>query len=175
MIFRKLELVGAYEILPEKIEDERGFFARTFCQKEFEKQNIPCNIVQCNTSFNKKKGTLRGMHFQIPPFEEIKIVRCTKGAIFDVIIDLRKDSPTFKKWIGLKLSEKNQKLLYIPKGFAHGFQTLENNCKVFYQVSAFYEPSADRGVRWDDPAFGILWPIPVEVISQKDSTHPLIS
>lgn len=168
MKFHKARLKNVYIIELEKHEDERGFFARTFCQEEFKAHGLNFRVVQCNMSFNKKKGTLRGMHYQVAPHEEAKLVRCTRGAIYDVIIDLRKDSPTFKQWITVELTAENRHMLYVPEGFAHGFQTLEDNTEIFYQVSEFYHPESERGIRWDDPALGIKWPFPVTNISEKD-------
>lgn len=172
MIFRETSLSGAYIIEPEFKEDERGFFARTWCQREFREHGLNTSLVQCNISFNKKKGTLRGMHFQKPPYEEAKLVRCTMGAIYDVIIDLRPDSSTFKKWFATELTAENRKMLYIPEGFAHGFITLTDNTEVFYQMSQFYYPEYAIGVRWNDPSFNIIWPIDVAVISDRDRNYP---
>jgi dTDP-4-dehydrorhamnose 3,5-epimerase len=163
---------GAVVIEPEKREDSRGFFARTFCQREFSEHSLDTKIAQCNVSFNAKKGTLRGMHYQIAPFAETKLVRCTAGAIFDVIIDLRPDSATFKNSFGIELSAKNHKALYVPRQFAHGFLTLENNTEVFYQMSQFYSPDHARGVRWNDPAFDIKWPLAPRTIAERDQTYP---
>jgi dTDP-4-dehydrorhamnose 3,5-epimerase len=168
MVFTETKLKGAYIIELGKIEDERGFFARAWCRKEFEAKGMTGRVVQANVSFNKKKGTLRGMHYQLHPYEESKLVRCTRGSIYDVIIDLRPHSTSFKQWIGVELTAGNYKMLYVPEGFAHGFQTLEENTEVTYQVSQFYTPGAERGVRYDDPAFGINWPLDVQVISEKD-------
>jgi len=172
MIFAETKLKGAYVIEIEKLEDKRGFFARAWCQKEFESHGLVSRLVQTNISFNRRKGTLRGMHYQVAPCEETKLVRCTRGAIYDVIIDLRPDSPTFKQWMGVKLTADNYKMLYVPENFAHGFQTLEDNTEVTYQVSQFYSPESERGVRYDDPAFGIEWPLEVRVISDKDGSWP---
>ncbi len=172
MIFTETELKGAYIIDIEKREDPRGFFARAWCQKEFESQNLISRLAQANISFNKKRGTLRGMHYQVAPYEETKLVRCTRGAICDVIIDLRPDSPTYKQWIGVELTENNYKMLYVPENFGHGFLTLEDNAEVAYQVSQFYSPAAERGARYNDPAFGIKWPIDIQVISDKDKSWP---
>jgi len=172
MIFKETTLKGAFIIEPELLEDERGFFARSWCQKEFEAHELNPRLVQCNISFNTRKRTLRGMHFQIAPHEEAKLVRCTMGAIYDVIIDLRPDSPSFKKHLGVTLNPENRTMLYIPEGFAHGFLTLENDTEVFYQMSEFYAPDFARGVRWNDPAFGIQWPGEVKVISERDNTYP---
>lgn len=168
MKFIETKLKGAYIIELEPMEDERGFFARSFCQKEFEEHGLNPRIVQCNISYNKKKGTLRGMHYQGVPHEEAKLVSCLRGAIYDVIIDLRPSSTTYCKWFAVELSAQNYKMLYVPEGFAHGFQTLENNTVVFYQMSEFYHPECARGVRWDDKAFGITWPLSVKITSNKD-------
>ena len=173
MIFEETKLKGTYSIELEPKEDERGFFARSFCQEEFEKHGLNFRIVQSNISHNKKKGTLRGMHYQIPPHEETKIVSCIKGAIYDVIIDLRIDSPTYYQWLAVELIAENYKMLYIPKGFAHGFQTLENDTVVFYQMSEFYHPECARGMRWDDPSFDLNWPIKDIVVSERDKTFPI--
>lgn len=172
MIFTETKLKGAYIIEIEKLKDDRGFFARSWCQEEFEGQGLTSSVVQANVSFNNLKGTLRGMHYQISPYEETKLVRCTRGAIYDVIIDLRSDSSTYKKWFGLELSADNYKMLFVPEKFGHGFQALADNTEVSYQVSQFYTPGAEKGIRWDDPAFGIEWPFPVTVISQKDRNWP---
>ena len=174
MIFKETNLRGAYVVEPELLEDERGFFARIWSEEEFAARGLNPRIVQCNTSFNKQRGTLRGMHYQIPPHAEAKLVRCTAGAIYDVIIDLREDSPTRSKWISVELSARNRLVVYVPEGFAHGFQTLEDDTEVFYQVSEYYYPESARGVRWDDPAFGIKWPLPISVISERDRSHPLV-
>lgn len=173
LIFSETKLEGAYIIEPEKIEDERGFFARSWDSKVFEKKGLNSKLVQCSISYNKKKGTLRGPHYQIPPYEEDKLVRCTSGKIFDVIIDLRKESKTFKEWLSVELSKENYRMLYIPKGFAHGFQTLEDNTEIFYQISEFHMSEYYRGVRWDDPTFNIEWPLKISVISKKDSSFEL--
>ncbi|HEY3041161.1 MAG TPA: dTDP-4-dehydrorhamnose 3,5-epimerase [Pyrinomonadaceae bacterium] len=174
MIFTETKLHGAYIIEPELIEDERGFFVRTWSREEFAAHGLNPKVVQCNTSFNKEQGTLRGMHYQIPPHEEAKLVRCTAGTIYDVIIDLREDSPTRSKWISVELSASNRLMVYVPEGFAHGFQTLEDETEVFYQVSAYYHSESARGVCWNDPAFGIDWPLAISVISERDRTHPFI-
>lgn len=172
MIFHETRLKGAFIIEPERLEDKRGSFARTFCQEEFEARGLNPRVVQCNISFNKKKGTLRGMHYQIAPYQEAKLVRCTRGAIYDVIIDLRPKSPTFKQWIAVELTAENRRMVYVPEGFAHGFQTLEDNTEIFYQVSEFYHPECARGVRWDDLAFRIEWPISPTAISDQDRSYP---
>lgn len=168
MIFKETKLKGAFIIEPELLEDERGFFARTFCRKEFEAHGLDPDILQCNLSFNAKKGTLRGMHYQVKPFQEIKLVRVTKGSIYDVIIDLRPDSPSFKQWLGFELTAQNRKMLYVPKGFAHGFQTLTDDTEVFYQMSEFYHPESSRGLAWNSPEFGIEWLLDDRIISEKD-------
>ena len=172
MIFAGTTLKGAFIIELEKHEDERGFFARSFCEKESEEHGLNPRIVQCNISYNKKKGTLRGMHYQIAPYEEVKLVSCIRGAIHDVIIDLRPDSPTYCQWFAVELGAENYKVLYVPEGFAHGFQTLEDNTVVFYQMSEFYHPECARGVRWDDPAFGIRWSLSNRVMSKEDLSYP---
>jgi len=174
MKFIKTKLEGAYIIEIEKITDERGFFARSWCAKEFTEHGLNSKLVQCNISFNQKKGTLRGMHYQAKPYEEAKLVRCTQGAIYDVIIDIRLDSPTFKQWLGIELTAENQQMLYIPEGFAHGFQTLVDNTEVFYQMSEFYYAESARGIRWDDPQIGIKWLITDNlIISDKDLSYPI--
>ena len=170
MIFSETKLSGAYIIDIEKIKDERGFFARTWDKNEFSKLGLESEFVQSSISLNKKKGTIRGMHYQIKPYEENKIVRCTKGRIFDVIIDIRADSITFKEWLSVELSEDNYKILYIPKGFAHGFQTLEDNTEIYYQISEQYSTKLSKGVKYDDETFDIKWPLEISVISEKDKS-----
>ena len=172
MKFTQTKLKGAYTIDVEKREDERGFFARTFCANEFSEQNLENRFVQANMSFNYKKGTLRGMHFQKAPYQEDKLVRCTKGSLYDVIIDLRPESETFKQWIGVELTEENRRALFVPKGFAHGFITLEDNTEINYLVTQFYTPAADSGVRYNDPVFNITWPVEITSVSEKDKNHP---
>jgi dTDP-4-dehydrorhamnose 3,5-epimerase len=172
MIFTETKLKGAFVIELEKLIDERGFFARTYCFREFEAHGLNPRVVQCNMSYNLKKGTLRGMHYQVPPFEEAKLVRCTRGAIHDIIVDIRPDSPTFKDYCSLQLTADNKLALYIPEGFAHGFLTIEDNTEIFYQMSEFYSPESARGFRWNDPAFAIPWPASIEVISERDRTYP---
>lgn len=172
MIFIPTPLAGAFQIEPEKIVDERGYFARTWATDEFTAHGLETTLAQCNTSFNHKRGTVRGMHFQTPPHGEIKLVRCTRGALFDVMVDLRPDSPTFLQWYGAELSAENGRMLYIPRGFAHGFQTLSDGAEIFYMVSTAYAPGAQRGVRWDDPLFAIDWQLPVTMINQRDATYP---
>lgn len=172
MIFLETSLPGAYVIEVEKHEDERGFFARSWCAREFAAKGLDHHLVQCNVSFNKRKGTLRGLHYQVPPHAEAKLVRCTKGSLFDVIVDLRKDSPTFLKWFAIDLTAANHRMLYIPKLFAHGFQTLEDDTEIFYQMTEFYELAASKGLRWNDPRLGINWPGVGRVMSQKDQAYP---
>jgi len=172
MIFIETNLLDAYIIEIEKREDERGFFARAWCKKEFEGHGINSDWVQANLGFSKKRGTLRGLHYQIVPYQEAKLMRCIKGAIFDVIIDVRPESPTYKRWLGVELTADNHKMLYIPAGFAHGYLSLVDNIETFYQVSQFYTPGAEQGIRWNDPAFGIEWPLEAQVISDKDKSWP---
>jgi len=173
MIFAETELPGAYVIDLEPIEDSRGFFARAWSDQELAEHGLETRIAQCNVSLTQRKGTIRGMHFQLPPHEEVKLVRCTRGALYDVIVDLRQDSSTFKRWFGVELSEDNRRTLYVPRGFAHGFQTLADETEIFYMISEPYSPDAANGVRWDDPAFGIIWPLgDPTVISDKDRGWP---
>jgi len=168
MIFRETSLKGAFVVELEKLIDERGYFARSFCRNEFNAYGLNPEVVQCNISFNKKKGTLRGLHWQAEPFSEAKTVRCISGAIYDVIIDLRPESKTFMQWFSLEICESIQKFLYIPEGFAHGFLTLADNTEIFYQMSDIYQPNAAQGLRYNDPAFGIKWPEKIKNISSKD-------
>jgi len=163
---------GVFEVRPEPIGDERGCFARTWCQREFELQGLNPLVVQCNSSFSTRKGTLRGMHYQRGEHAEAKLIRCTKGSIYDVAVDLRVQSPTFKRWVAITLTAADRNSLYVPEGCAHGFLTLEDATEVFYQMSEFYDGASARGVRWDDPAFRIAWPAKVEVISERDRTYP---
>ncbi|MCL4160617.1 UNVERIFIED_CONTAM: hypothetical protein GTU68_047672 [Idotea baltica] len=172
MVFKETKLKGAYFIELDKIGDERGFFSRLWCKKEMDELNLESNIVQCNTSYNKIKGTLRGMHFQNTPYEETKYVRCTKGAIYDVIVDLRPDSKTFKQWYGAELTEENGNMLYVPRGFAHGYLTLEDHSEVNYFVTEFYKSDAEGGLRYDDKSVNIIWPIAITEISDKDKNRP---
>jgi len=165
-------LAGAFVIELERRSDERGFFARTFCEQEFEAHGLKTQVVQCNVSFNKRKGTLRGMHYQAAPFAEAKLVRCTSGSIYDVIIDLRPASATFKHYFSVELSEENRRMLYIPEDFAHGFQTLQDNTEVFYQMVQRYSAEHARGVRWNDPTFGIEWPEGERIIIGRDQNYP---
>ena len=172
MIFKETKLKGAFVIDLERIEDERGFFARSWCQKEFDEHGLNAHIVQCNISYNKRSGTLRGMHYQAAPHEEAKIVSCISGTIYDVIIDLRRNSATYCQWIAVELSSDNYRMLYVPVGLAHGFQTLKENTAVYYQMTEFYYPDSARGVKWDDTAFGVKWPIKKATISLKDRQFP---
>lgn len=173
MLFTKTKLKGAYVLQIERREDERGFFARTYCQHEFETEGIDFNIVQANVSVNKMKGTLRGLHAQLAPYKESKLVRCSSGSIYDVIIDMRKNSATYLQWYGEELSKENYKMMYIPEGFAHGFITLQDDTEVVYQMSQYYMPGAEIGFRWNDPAFNIHWPLQPIVMSAKDQSYPL--
>ena len=170
MIFNETKLKGSYIIDLEKLDDERGFFSRSWDKNIFERMGLNNNLVQCNVSFNTKKGTVRGMHFQEEPYQEAKLVRCTKGSVYEVMIDLRKNSSTFKQWYAVELRDCEYKMLYIPEGFALGFQTLEDNAELFYQMSQFYMPEFSRGVRWNDNAFKISWPLEITVISEKDKS-----
>lgn len=172
MIFTETRLKGAFVLDLEKREDSRGFFARSWCRHEFEAHHLNPNIAQCNVSFNRAKGTLRGMHYQAAPFKEAKLVRCTAGAIYDVIIDLRRDSATYLRHVGEVLSAANHRMLYVPEGFAHGFQTLEDDTEVFYQMSQFHSPEHARGVRYNDPAFGIEWLLGSPVLADRDRDYP---
>jgi len=171
-VFVETLLKGAFVIDLEKREDDRGFFARTFCQREFAEHGLELQVAQCNISFNERKGTLRGMHYQVPPFEEAKLVRCTMGGIYDAIIDLRRRSPTFGQSFGIELTAQSRRMLYVPRGFAHGYQTLERDTEVFYQMSQFYSSEHSRGVRWNDPAFGIKWPPDERIINERDRKYP---
>jgi dTDP-4-dehydrorhamnose 3,5-epimerase len=168
MIFQTTKIPGVFLIEPERLSDERGFFARTWCREEFLAHGLNPDLAQCSVSFNTLRGTLRGMHYQKAPHSEDKLVRCTRGAIYDVILDLRENSPTYKQWVAAELSANNLCMFYIPKGCAHGFQTLEDQTEVYYQISEFYEPQAGRTLRWDDPSFAISWPLPASCMSQKD-------
>jgi dTDP-4-dehydrorhamnose 3,5-epimerase len=172
MIFTETSLSGVWLVAPEPQEDVRGFFARTWCEREFAAAGLTARWVQSSVSYNKKKGTLRGLHFQRAPFEEVKLVRCATGAIYDVVVDLRPDSSTFMKHLTMELTGENRRMLYIPKGCAHGFQTLEDGAEVLYDMSEFYAPEHAAGVRWDDQAFGITWPDPNPIISERDRRFP---
>jgi dTDP-4-dehydrorhamnose 3,5-epimerase len=173
MIFRKTNLKGVFIIELEKHKDDRGYFARTWCENEFKANGLNSKLAQANTALSVQKGTLRGMHYQIAPYEETKIIRCIRGSVFDVVIDIRPDSITYCQWLGIELSSENHTMLYVPEGFAHGYKTLRNNSEVFYLVSQFYTPDAERGIRWDDPAFSIKWPETSDlIISEKDKNWP---
>ncbi|WP_152397005.1 dTDP-4-dehydrorhamnose 3,5-epimerase [Paenibacillus guangzhouensis] len=171
MIFRETPFIGLYLIELEHIEDERGYFARTFCSEEFSMRGLNPDIIQCNLSYNRKRGTIRGMHYQLSPHEEAKLVRCIRGAVYDVVIDLRPASATYGEWYAIELNEQNRKMLYIPEGFAHGFQSLQDDTEVFYQMSRSYAAEAASGIRWNDPSFQITWPLPCTVISIKDQNY----
>jgi dTDP-4-dehydrorhamnose 3,5-epimerase len=171
MIFEETKLSGVLEINLNPAHDSRGFFARSWCQNEFENHGLDPKVVQCNVSFNTRKGTLRGMHYQAAPNAEAKLVRCTSGSIYDVVLDLRPQSPTFKNWIAAVLTSDRHNMIYVPQGCAHGFLTLEDRTEVFYQMSEFYSPESARGVRWNDPAFQIVWPAKIEVISERDQNY----
>jgi dTDP-4-dehydrorhamnose 3,5-epimerase len=176
MIFKEIQLQGAFVIELEPREDERGFFARAWCAKEFDAHGLNARVVQANLSYNRTRGTVRGLHYQMAPYEETKLVRCVRGAIYDVIVDLRPDSRTYLQWTGVELTADNRRMLYVPGGFAHGFQTLEDESDVFYQVTQHYTPGSERGIRWDDPAFGIVWPdVEHRMISHKDQSWPAFS
>lgn len=172
MIFKSTNLQGVFEVEAEPNADERGFFARTWCREEFRTQDLNPELVQCSVSFNHQRGTLRGMHYQSAPYAEAKLVRCTRGSIYDVALDLRPDSATFLRWVAAELTADNRRAFYIPEGCAHGFLTLEDNTEVYYQISEFYHPGSARGVRWNDPAFRIAWPAEIALISERDRTYP---
>jgi len=173
LIFKESKLKDAFIIEIEKMEDHRGFFSRTWCKKEFEEHGLKSEMVQSNIALSKKRGTLRGLHYQMAPFEEDKLVRCIKGSIYDVIIDLRPDYPTYKHWLGVELDGESYKMLYVPGGFAHGYLTLTDYTEVFYQVSQFYFPDSEKGIRYDDPTFNIAWPVIDNlIISDKDRSFP---
>lgn len=172
MIFTETALKGAFVIQPERIEDERGFFARTFDHREFAKQGLKSTFIQSSLSFNNKRGTLRGMHYQVAPYEEVKLIRCTQGAIYDVIIDLRPESPSFGQHVAIVLSAESRALLYVPEQFAHGFQTLVDNTEIFYQMTAEYAPDHARGIRWNDPAFAVPWPAAERIMNARDRDYP---
>jgi dTDP-4-dehydrorhamnose 3,5-epimerase len=174
MIFHELPIQGSYFIELDKKEDERGFFARSFCSERFRECGLIDQFVQHNVSWNRKKGTLRGMHYQEAPYGEAKLIRCIQGAIYDVFIDMRPKSPTYKQWFGKELSSKHHALLYIPAGCAHGFQTMKDDTEVLYQSSCCYTPHAERGIRWNDPAFKVQWPLTPTIVSAKDRNHPLL-
>ncbi len=175
MIFTPTSLAGSYVIDLEPRSDERGWFARYYCKEEFQKIGHTKEWVQMNHSVTNKKGSIRGMHFQVHPYKEIKMLRCIAGSVYDVIIDLRKDSDTFLQWAGVELSATNKKMLYIPEGFAHGFQCLEDNCELIYHHSEFYQPGAEAGIRYNDPLINIEWPLPLTIISPRDEEHHFLN
>lgn len=172
MIFHETKLPGAFEICIEPRADERGFFARTWCEQEFKDHGLNPQLAQCSVSFNVRQGTLRGMHYQAAPYPESKVVRCTRGSLYDVVVDLRPQSTTFRQWIAVTLTAEKRNMVYVPEGCAHGFLTLEDDTEIFYQISEFFKPELSRGVRWDDPALRIVWPGPARVISERDRTYP---
>ena len=174
MLFKETKLKGVFVVELELIKDDRGFFACSWSPEEFEKQGLNPRLSQCNISFNNRSGTLRGMHFQEKPYEEAKLVRCTRGAMYDVAVDLRPDSPTRYQWVAFELTANNRRMLYIPEGFAHGYQTLDDDTEIFYQMSETYHPEVARGLRWDDPHLAIDWPLDVAVISKRDLEFELI-
>jgi dTDP-4-dehydrorhamnose 3,5-epimerase len=169
MIFTETNLRGAFVIDLERLEDERGFFARTWCEREFAARGLSTRLAQCNISYNFRRGTLRGMHYQTAPHEEEKLVSCPRGAAYDVIVDLRPDSPTRLRWFAVELTAENRRMVYVPEGFAHGFQTLQDDTEVFYLISEFHAPESARGIRWDDPALKIEWPVETAVVSTSDA------
>jgi dTDP-4-dehydrorhamnose 3,5-epimerase len=173
VIFTELELAGAYVLDPERREDDRGFFARAWCADELAERGLETRLAQANLSYNRRRGTVRGMHMQEPPHAEVKVIRATRGAVYDVIVDLREGSPTRGRWVGVELSAENGRAVYVPEGFAHGYQTLVDDAETFYLVSEFYAPGAERGYRWDDQAFAIEWPQPEgAIVSEKDASWP---
>lgn len=172
MQFQELALSGAFVIELEQLADDRGFFARTWCEREFSAHGLEPRLAQCSVSYNRSLGTLRGLHLQLPPRAETKVVRCTQGAIYDVLLDLRPHSPTYGRWLSVTLSAENRRAVYVPRGCAHGFQTLADDTNVDYQISEFYAPAHARGVRWNDPRFGIAWPQPISTMSAKDMSYP---
>jgi dTDP-4-dehydrorhamnose 3,5-epimerase len=174
MIFTESPLAGTYVVDMERLPDERGFFARSYCADEFAARGLGPELRQCSVSYNARKGTLRGMHYQVAPHEEHKLVRCTAGAIFDAIVDVRTTSPTYRRWFGTELTADNRRSLFIPPGFAHGFVCLTDDTEVYYMISVAHAPKYSRGVRWNDPAFGIEWPLPPAVISERDASYPLL-
>lgn len=172
MIYRECKLSGAFVIDLERREDERGFFARSWCREEFAAHGLSTRLAQCNVSASRRRGTLRGMHYQVKPYEEAKLLRCTRGAVYDVMIDLRPESSTYLQWEAVELRADTYRMVYVPEGFAHGFQALEDGTEVFYLVSAPYRQDHERGVRWNDPTFGIHWPYPAPILSARDRQHP---
>jgi dTDP-4-dehydrorhamnose 3,5-epimerase len=175
MTFEETAVPGAFVVTPERAEDDRGFFARTWCRREFAGRGLNPDLSQCGVSWNRRRGTLRGLHYQADPHPEAKLVRCTRGAVFDVAVDLRPGSATFGRWAAAELTADNGRMLYIPEGCAHGFQTLDDDSEVFYQISAAYHPDLARGVRWDDPALNVAWPLPVGKISERDARLPTLA
>lgn len=176
MIFTETPIAGAFVIEPEAIRDNRGFFARTWCSYEFERHGLNPRLVQCSTSFNSRKGTLRGLHYQTAPHLEAKLVRCTRGAAFDVVVDVRMQSPTFGQWYASEISDTNGRMMYVPEGVAHGFQTLVDDTELFYQISTFYAPEFASGLRWNDPDIGISWPFPAApILSGRDARLPFLN
>jgi dTDP-4-dehydrorhamnose 3,5-epimerase len=173
--FIETKLPGAFVIELEPLEDSRGFFARTFCAREFSERALTHDFVQCSIAMNHRRGTVRGMHYQLPPASEVKLVRCTSGAVYDVIVDLRPDSPTHLQHIAVELTAQNRRSLYVPEMFAHGMQVLEDGSEVFYQINKSHEPAAARGLRYDDPKLGIQWPLPVSLVSARDANWPLLA
>lgn len=172
MQFTETEIRGAFILDAEQIADERGFFARSWARDEFEAHGLNPHLAQCNLSYNHRKGTVRGMHWQAAPHAETKLVRCTQGSLYDVIVDLRSDSPTYLRWIGVELTAENRRALYIPEGCGHGFQTLEDATEILYMITEYYAPAAARGMRWNDPAIMVTWPLEVAVISERDARYP---
>ncbi len=172
MIFQETPLTGAYVIELERITDQRGFFARVWCKNELRQQGLETELAQTNVGFSYRKGTLRGLHFQERPHTEVKIVRCTRGSVFDVIVDLRPESPSYKRWFGVELSEENCKMIYVPEGCAQGYISLTDNAEIYYHTSEFYHPESASGVRYDDAEFGIVWPVEISVISPQDQGWP---
>jgi dTDP-4-dehydrorhamnose 3,5-epimerase len=175
MTFRETPLGGVWIVEPEPVGDARGFFARTWCRREFQARGLNPILAQCNISLTRRRGTVRGMHFQQPPHAEAKLVRCTRGAIHDVALDVRRGSPTFGRWIAAELTADNHRMLYVPEGVAHGFQTLTDDAEVFYQISEFHHPESERGVRWDDAAVGIVWPVADATVSPRDAALPRLA
>jgi dTDP-4-dehydrorhamnose 3,5-epimerase len=174
MIFAETRLPGVLVVEPERHEDERGFFARAWCRREFEARGLDATLAQCNISYTKARGTVRGMHYQAAPWREAKLVRCTRGAIHDVVLDVRPHAPTYRQWVAVPLSADDRRMVYVPEGMAHGFQTLADDTEVFYQMSEAHHPEAARGVRWDDPACAIEWPLAPVIVSPRDAALPLL-
>lgn len=172
MILTPTEIAGVYMVELEPHPDERGFFARTWCRREFERHGLDARLAQCNISYNQRRATLRGMHYQALPHPESKLIRCTQGAIYDVALDLRPEQSSYRKWIGIELSAQNRRALYVPAGCAHGFQSLTDGSEVLYHMSEFYQPDLARGVRWNDPSFAIAWPLPDPILSARDAGYP---